>query len=505
MRPTASAQTVIHFGVFEADLRAGELRKNGTKVKIQELPFRALSLLLSRPNEVFSRDDFRQTLWPEDVYVDFDRGITSAINRLREALGDSADNPVFIETVGRRGYRWIAPTHFLAKLATPAVVPVVVQPAPPHTPARWKFMFVVPVLALLFAAWIFRPSYRSAKADPSPQSRASSLTPGLARHAANREAEELYLNGRFFWNKRTPESLNKAVDSFTQAIVHDPDYAPAYVGLADCYNLLREYSSMPGVEAYARAFAAAKKAVELDDQSSEAHASLAFVSFYGMWDTVTAGREFQRAIELNPDNAKAHHWYATYLMSLRRFPQSLDEMERAQALDPHSSSILADKGLLLWRMGRRDEALRLLKQLEVAEPEFLSPHRYLKYIYLDQSDYPGYLLELRQDAVLTHNSAALVVADAAEKGFKAGGSRSMLKHEFEEEKKLYGRGQFPAYSLAMTSAAQGDKAAAIMYLRDAFAKHGDGIVQMEIDSLYDTLKDEPAFRQIVAEAGLPQL
>jgi tetratricopeptide (TPR) repeat protein len=106
-------------------------------------------------------------------------------------------------------------------------------------------------------------------------------------HAANREAEDYYLKGRFYWNKRTPESLNQAVDSFTQAIVNDPNYSDAYVGLADCYNLLREYTMMPATEAYPRALAAAKKAVELNDRSSAAHASLAFVSFYGMWDSGT--------------------------------------------------------------------------------------------------------------------------------------------------------------------------------------------------------------------------
>ena len=102
---------VVLFGVFEADLRSGELRKNGVKVRIQDLPFRALKLLLSRPNEVITREEFRQALWPGDVFVDFDLGIRSAIKRLRDALGDSAENPIFLETVDRRGYRWIAPTH----------------------------------------------------------------------------------------------------------------------------------------------------------------------------------------------------------------------------------------------------------------------------------------------------------------------------------------------------------------------------------------------------------
>jgi TolB-like protein/DNA-binding winged helix-turn-helix (wHTH) protein len=118
MRPISPHDAVVRFGVFEADLRSGDLRKNGVKVKLQELPFRALKLLLSRPDDVLSREEFRKALWPDDVFVDFDHGISSAINRLRDALGDSAENPIFIETVDRRGYRWIGPLRASAP-ATP--------------------------------------------------------------------------------------------------------------------------------------------------------------------------------------------------------------------------------------------------------------------------------------------------------------------------------------------------------------------------------------------------
>src|ERR1700734_4305140 len=106
---SAPPPALIRFGAFEADLRAGELRRNGVRIRLQDLPFRALTLLLSRPGEVISRDEFRQTLWPPDVFVDFEQGISSAIMRLRNALRDSADNPIFIETIERRGYRWISP------------------------------------------------------------------------------------------------------------------------------------------------------------------------------------------------------------------------------------------------------------------------------------------------------------------------------------------------------------------------------------------------------------
>src|SRR5579863_10317967 len=386
----------VRFGIFEADLRAGELLRSGVKVRIQDLPFRALSILLSRPGEVISREELRRVLWPEDVFVDFDQGISSAMRRLRNALGDSADNPVFIETVERRGYRWIAPVHPTLPASgenarenkkEDETNKALAEPPLPPRPVPWqKLVFVLPVLALLLVVWNVRPAYRSAKAAANSRPPLSASGP---HHAANRDAEDYYLKGRFYWNKRTPESLNQAVDSFTQAIVHDPNYSDAYVGLADCYNLMREYTLMPASEAYPRALVAAKKAVELDDHSSAAHASLAFVSFYGMWDAGTADEEFRRAIDLDPNNANAHHWYATYLQAMRRSDESLNEIDRAQALDPNSSSILADKGILLLRAGHRQEGLRLLRQLEQDDPNAVSPHRYLRFAYREQGDYPA--------------------------------------------------------------------------------------------------------------------
>src|ERR1700685_2224582 len=122
-----SAQThpaLVRFGVFEADLRAGELRRDGVKVRLQDLPFRALTLLLSRPGEVITREEFRQALWPANVFVDFEQGISSAVMRLRDALGDAADNPIFIQTIERRGYRWIGP------ILSQSLEPVVQDRAP---------------------------------------------------------------------------------------------------------------------------------------------------------------------------------------------------------------------------------------------------------------------------------------------------------------------------------------------------------------------------------------
>jgi DNA-binding winged helix-turn-helix (wHTH) protein/Tfp pilus assembly protein PilF len=504
-------QTIIRFGVFEADFRSGELRRSGVRVKIQDLPFRALKLLLDHPNQVVTRESFRQTLWPEDVFVDFDRGISSAVKRLRDALGDSADNPIFIETVERRGYRWIAPTSVISTAPAVAVPESTDRQlsasaatgnslsSPPQIPSQsvprfsvWKLVYLLPILVFLFAIWTFHPGSRTANASLHQL------------HPANQQAKDLYLQGRYYWSKRTPDDLHKAVDYFTQAIVQDPGYADAYVGLADCYNLLPEYTAaMRAGEAYPRARAAAAKAVELDENSSQAHASLAFALFWGFWDATNSDREFRRAVELDPNNAIAHHWYATTLQDLGRFPQALAQIESAQALDPTSRSILADKATILYQIGRQKEALDLLQQMEKADPAFLSPHRYLKFMYVVSGDYRDYLIELRQEAILANDATALEVADAAAKGFADSGAKGMFEALRVKQLALLEQGKIDPYLLAETCARAGDKADALNYLKAAYDQHSHDLPGMGIDHSFDGLRNEPAFNEIKAAMKLP--
>ena len=498
---------LARFGVFEADLRAGELRRNGVRVRLQDLPFRALTLMLTRPGEVITREEFRQALWPPNVFVDFEQGISSAVMRLRDALGDSADNPIFIQTVERRGYRWIGPIRPpepvadessemepVERQAAPVAAPVPLRPSP-----WWKLVFALPVLALLFSVWTFRPGFRDSKASAK-----SGPASARNRHQpANREAEDLYLKGRFYWNKRTPESLNQALEAFTQAVAHDPDYSDAYVGLADCYNLLREFSAMPANEAYFKAFAAAKKAVELAPQSSEAHASLAFVTFFGMWDAAEAEKEFRRAIELDPNNAKAHHWYATFLPALGRYDEALTEIELARKLAPDSPSVLADKGELLWAAGQHEPALQLLKQLESSDPDFVSPHRYLRFAYFETGDYPNYVEELRKDAQLTHDAAQASVAEAASKGFAQGGEHGLLEAQLLEQKKLYEQGKVSPYFAAQTYARLGNRRESVRYLTICIQSHDEHMVNLNADQTFASLHGDPAFEQLLAKIGLP--
>jgi tetratricopeptide (TPR) repeat protein len=362
--------------------------------------------------------------------------------------------------------------------------------------------FALPA-AVLLAIWSFWPNHRPASAGTIKHATASLQASASSRQLANPDAEQFYLKGRFYWEKRTPEGLTKALDYFTQAIVHDPGYAPAYVGLADSYNLLREYTRMPASEAYPRALAAAQKAVELDDQSSEAHASLAFALFYGTWNAAGAEKEFRRAIDLNPNNAVAHHWYATYLSTLGRLPEAVAEIERAQSLDPASKSILADKGSLLYMAGRRDEGLALLKQLESTEPDFVSPHRYLKGVYFASGDYSHYIAEWKKEAALLQDPYSLKLAGTAEKGFAVAGATRMLQNMQASEEKLYQRGLQSPYALAQTYSLLGNGPEALRYLKIAYEKRDESMVQLETDAAFTSLHDEPAYKDLIEKLRFP--
>jgi tetratricopeptide (TPR) repeat protein len=341
----------------------------------------------------------------------------------------------------------------------------------------------------------------------SDNSKLNSLPPSTEVHGksvpANPEALELYLKGRYEWSKRSPESLNKAVDFFTQSIVRDPNYAPAYAGLADTYNLLREYTNMPANEAYPRAIAAAKKAVELDDTLSDAHRSLAFATFYWTWDFVSAEKEFKRAIELNPKDPVAHHWYATALGALGRFPEAVTEIDRARELDPTSESIVADKGILLFDARRSQEAVVLLTQIEATDPSFYSPHAYLVSIALYKKDYPRYLAESKKAAELKHDQIGMEIHDAAKRGFETSGESGLLKGMYRVEKQYYERGAYSGVLLAEVCVSLGKKEEALAYLRKSCDTHDPVLLNLKGDIFFDNLHSDPAYRDLLARIGLP--
>jgi tetratricopeptide (TPR) repeat protein len=324
----------------------------------------------------------------------------------------------------------------------------------------------------------------------------SGVTHGRTRRTPDPEAQEFYLKGRYYWNRRTGDSLNQAVDAYIQAIVHDSEYAEAYAGLADTYDLMPEYTPMPASVAYPRAIAAATKAVALDDSLPEAHRALAFGLFYWNWEIPRALAEFRRAIQLDPSDIEAHHWYSTSLSILGRFDESLAEIEKARKLSPASRSILADRALIAYAAGDRKNSIDALKEIEHAEPDFLSPPRYLASMLFQQKDYPGFISQTRRAALISNDAQEEAVAEAAGRGWKKEGERGMLEEMERTQQKFFEDGKSSGFALAYTCTFLHRKKDAVRYLQAAFAARDLYMLTIVRDPIEPALNGEPDFEQL---------
>ncbi len=359
-------------------------------------------------------------------------------------------------------------------------------------PPWWRgygIALAVVVLALFGFARLLKLHEVQGRLLPSLSVRTSSAT--------HKQAEDLYLQGRYHWNKRTPADLTLALDLFTKAIQLEPNYPLAYAGKADCYNLLREYTGMPPSQAFPLAIAAAKKAIALDDSLAEGHRSLAFALFFWEWDVSGAEREFQRAIDLNSKDVEAHHWYATMLVSLSRYPEAINEIEQARKLDPLSSSVAADRAIILYHSGRTDEAIAILQELKTADPGFLSPARYLSNIYFEQRDFEKYFDEAEIAAKLTGDEHEVAVIRVLRKQFATGGEQAVLRSVLEDRLLALQRGRGDALSVAESYADLGRNQEAIEYLNKAYERHDYPLIEMVNSKTFEKLFSEPEYQDIV--------
>ena len=377
-----------------------------------------------------------------------------------------------------------APAHEIA------VSPEATAPVSARTAMLSLAALVLALLAL--SLYAFRFLHRSAHA-------ASGGPASVVVHPPDPEAEQFYLKGRYYWNRRTESDLRQAIDAFTQAVVHDSDYAKAYAGLAECYDLMPEFSSMPRSEAFPRAIAAASKAVALDDSLAEAHRALAFALFYWDWNVNRAFEEYQRAIQLDPRDEEAHHWYATSLLSLGRYQDAMVEIGKAQQLNPASRSILADQALIRFWAGDRAAAIAKLEEIERAEPDFVSAPRYLAGIAFAQKNPRLFISQTRRLAALSNDAQLAALADAAERGFAKDGERGMLEAMRLVQQQAVDSGQASGFELARTCTLLGRKDEAVAALKAAFNSHDYMVMGVATDPSFAPLHGDAAFEELKRE------
>ena len=642
--PTADLGT-IRFGPFEADLRSGELRKNGVRLKLEGQPFQVLAVLLSRPGQLVTRDEIRKELWPDETFVDFEQGINAAVKRLRAALEDSAEEPNLIETLPRRGYRFIGhiedgrqPVPSSAEgSGTDAQLnrPVTEESQPTRSEGNrqraipWRrllvgfgslAMLVITAIILNPRGWLdrllVRPSageitsiavlpLENLTGDPQQEylvdgiteelitelgkisalrviSRTSAMAfkgskkplPEIARQlgvdavlegavtrngdrvrisarvihcsqertlwsesyerdlqdisklqseivlvvtdeikvklltqeqahlaqarSVNPRAYEAYLMGRYLQARRTPEHMRKAYAYFQRALEIDPSYAPAYVGIVDCYSIGGGRQMEVSIkEADARMKETANQVVKLDGGSAAAHYASAMVKWHE-WDFPGAEQEFQRALELNPGDVQARQHYAHYLLSVRRPLDAQREIQHALALDPLSPMLTVDLGHTFFYAGQYSEAIQQgLKALSM-EKEY----RYARMMLGSSYRQSGRIREALE--VGWPNPFRPEQNRRAKEIYEQSGTQPMLRFLLNDVEQRHATGDFYSRSseVARWYAEVGDNDRALSWLEKAYQEHDPWLPMDLAGPAWDRLSSDPRFKDLLRRIGL---
>jgi serine/threonine-protein kinase len=348
----------------------------------------------------------------------------------------------------------------------------------------------------------------NAKVTPKEQARLAEKRP------IDPEAYQAYLQGRYYWNKRTKEDITKAIGYFQQAINKEPDYALAYSGLADSYLILSIYSNAPWQETYGQAKAAATKALEIDDSLAEAHATLAATRAGDHWDLAGALTEGARAIQLNPNYATAHQWYAEYLICLGDADKAIAEMRRAEELDPLSLVINSTYGRILLQARRYDDALAQGQKTLGMDANFYPGHQLLAEVYEEQGLFGQAITERQRAATLAGESAeeaarrTLLLRSAyARNGAKAYWEQRLelaMKDARQSKDLPYDLADSSPYQLAVLNARAGRNEAAVGLLQKAFDEPDYGLYYLKTTPALDGLRSDPRVASLMLRIGVTQ-
>jgi TolB-like protein/Flp pilus assembly protein TadD len=314
------------------------------------------------------------------------------------------------------------------------------------------------------------------------------------------EAYRLYLQGRFYWNKRTEDGIRKAIDLFRQAIDADPVYAAAYAGLADSYAVLGFYTIVPPGDAFPKSRAAALKALELDPELSEARAPLAYAKHYYEWRFAEAEEEYQRALAERPNYGVTHQYHANLLTCLGRFEEALEQFRVARELDPLSLIFRSGTGWCHYYARRYEEAMQWQRQVLEMDPTFVFAHRVIGIALEKLGRHEEAIAELRKTVELS-GGGTLYVADLAH-GLAAGGRETEARGILAELEASTTRYIGP-YQLAAVHLALGDRERALAELEEGLRQHSHWLTFLEIDPDFDPLRGDSRFAKIAAQV-VPQ-
>ena len=315
------------------------------------------------------------------------------------------------------------------------------------------------------------------------------------------EAYDVYLKGRYFWNKRTTAGFQQAAEYFQQAIAKDPNYAPAYAGLADTFALMSSYAIAPPNEIMPKARVAALRALQIDDTLAEAHTSLALITENYDWDWQTAEKEYRRAIQLDPNYATAHQWYAEYLTWLGRFDEAFRESERARQLDPLSLIIVTDYGASLYFSRQYDRAIEEFHTVLAMEPSFARANMVM-FAHVEKGMFAEALDDIEKWRRIDDTPYLW-----AEQAYVYGrsGQQEQARHALKKFEEWNRRGQpRPTPEILLAYIAVNRKDEALAWLQKASVEHSSVLITIKVEPAFDPLRSDPRFRALLHRVGLTE-
>lgn len=313
------------------------------------------------------------------------------------------------------------------------------------------------------------------------------------------EAYRLYLKGRNAWNKRTADGLQQGIDFFNQAIAIDQNYAAAYAGLADCYNMLVVYGRLQPKEGFPKAKEAAMKALEIDENQAEAHTSLAFIKFRYDWDRVETEREFQTAIRIKPGYAPAHQWYSSYLVAVERFDEAIAEAKRTDELEPLSFVASSHLGWIYYLSGKNDLAIEQCKKILDLDPSSFPARRYLGLAYEAKGMYAEAINEFQRGVKLSGSPLMLALLGHA---YAVSGKRAEAEQVLKDLELLQSQRYVSPYTVAAIYAGLGNQEQAFTWLEKAVEERDVWLMNLKVDPVFAKLRSNRKFDDLLARIRL---
>ena len=448
-----SRRAAVRFGAFELDRDAGQLTRSGRRVHLAPQAIRVLTVLTDKAGQVVTRDEIRAALWAEDTFVDFETAVNACVSQIRTALGDKPTAPRFVETLPRRGYRFVAPVvpadaDVAANAVTPPVSePVVAAVSHARNRSRQAGTWIAAALGVLVIGLVSMVLRASARPGDAP--------PDFARTRSLAAIQKLE-RGASGLADASPGELLDRVKHFETAIAQEPEFAEAYAGLAEAKLIIATYRAESPQIAYSAAKAAAAKSLSLNPRLGQAHASYAAAVLFFDWDWNTARAHLARAETLAPSSPRVHHWYSRYLSARGRHADALRHARRAQALVPTSPAAATNVGVTAFYASDFAEARAWCGKAVTLMPEFVPARQCLAAIVTESEGRGG----ATPDVIL---------------------------------------------SPAVTYAKAGDSARALDWLQLAANRHSDALIFTAVQPAFAPLREDPRFLSILERVGLRTL